>query len=86
MSAVLKSVDGNKTNGAKASIEAGLPYVATVTLQGASDLLFHRRNTEAVDEKAKAAKGSKAKKTDDVESYVWRNDDGELCVPGEYHA
>ena len=84
MSAVLKSVDGNKTNGAKASIEAGLPYVATVTLQGASDLLFHRWNTEAVDEKAKAAKGSKAKKTDDVESYVWRNDNGELCVPGEY--
>lgn len=84
MSAVLKTVDGNKTNGAKSTIEAGMPYVAIVSLQGASDLLFHRWNTEAVDEKAKAAKGSKAKKTDDVESYVWRNEAGELCIPGEY--
>jgi hypothetical protein len=31
-----------------------------------------------------AAKGSKAKKTDDVESYVYRTDDGELAIPGEY--
>ena len=47
-------------------------------------MLFHRWNCEAVDTKAKAAKNSKAKKTDDIESYVWRNDAGELCLPGEY--
>ena len=47
-------------------------------------MLFHRWNCEAVDEKAKAAKGSKIKKTDDLESYVYRNDDGFLCLPGEY--
>jgi hypothetical protein len=45
---------------------------------------MHRWNNEAVDEKAKAAKNSRAKKTDDVESYVYRNDDGMLCLPGEY--
>jgi hypothetical protein len=37
-----------------------------------------------VDAKSKAAKNSKAKKEDDIESYVWRNDKNELCIPGEY--
>lgn len=72
------------TNGGKNTIEASQPYVVSVTLEGTADLLFHRWNPDAVDEKAKAAKGSKAKKSDDIESYVYRNDDGELCVPGEY--
>lgn len=72
------------TNGAERIIEAGMPYVATVTITGSADFLFHRWNCEAVDEKAKAAKGSKAKKSDDVESYVYRNEAGELCIPGEY--
>jgi hypothetical protein len=39
---------------------------------------------EAVAEKAAAAKGSRAKKSDDVESYVYRDADGNLCIPGEY--
>ena len=34
--------------------------------------------------KAKAAKGSKAKKEDDWESYLYRNDQGAICIPGEY--
>lgn len=72
------------TNGGKKAIEDGLPYAINVSIQGSSDLLFHRWNCESVDAKAKAAKNSKAKKEDDVESYVWRNTDGELCVPGEY--
>lgn len=72
------------TNGAEDIIAAGLPYQATVTIQGSSDFLFHRWNNEAVEAKAKAAKGSKAKKSDDIESYVYRNDAGELAIPGEY--
>lgn len=72
------------TNGASATIDASQPYVVRATCVGVADLLFHRWNVEGVDAKAKAAKGSKAKKTDDVESYVYRNDDGDLCVPGEY--
>lgn len=72
------------TNGGAATIEAGAPYRASVTIQGAADLLLHRWNCEAVASKAAAAKNSKAKKTDAVESYVYRNEDGEICLPGEY--
>ena len=72
------------TNGAIETIELSQPYTATFTLKGTSDLLFHRWNCEAVEAKGKAAKGSKAKKTDDIESYVFRNDAKELCIPGEY--
>ena len=82
--AALKVVDDNKTNGGKDSIDASLPYAVAVGLAGSSDMLFHRWNCEAVDTKSKAAKNSKAKKTDDVESYVWRNEAGEICIPGEY--
>ncbi|RTG97845.1 hypothetical protein [Thermus scotoductus] len=49
-----------------------------------ADLLFHRWNTEAVEEKAKAPKGSKAKRQDDLETYVWRDENGYLALPGEY--
>lgn len=84
MARALKVINADVTNGGKQAIEDGAPYAAHVALQGTADMLFHRWNCEAVDEKAKAAKNSKAKKTDDIESYVWRNDTGELCVPGEY--
>ena len=72
------------TNGGKTTIEASSPYIAAVTLVGTADMLFHRWNPEAVEEKAKAAKGSKAKKEDDVESYLYRDDAGHICLPGEY--
>lgn len=72
------------TNGGAATIEAGMPYRVAVQLTGTADLLFHRWNSQAVDEKSKAAKNSKAKKTDDIESYVYRNAASELCIPGEY--
>lgn len=72
------------TNGAVHAIAASQPYTATVLLKGTADLLFHRWNCEAVEEKANAAKGSKAKKSDDVESYVYRDDSGFICLPGEY--
>lgn len=72
------------TNGGRETIEASLPYTVTVALEGAADLLFHRWNAESVTAKGNAAKGSKAKKSDDIESYVYRNDSGEICIPGEY--
>jgi hypothetical protein len=72
------------TNGAIATLQASEPYVVTTTIQGTADMLFHRWNCEAVEAKAAAAKGSKAKKSDDLESYVYRNDDNFLCLPGEY--
>lgn len=60
------------------------PYMAEVTIQGVAPYLFHRYNVESVESKSKAAKGSKEKKSDDVESYVWRDDTGQLCIPGEH--
>lgn len=85
MSAVLKSINVNeKTNGGKSAIESGEPYAVALTITGSSDLLFHRWNCEAVDAKAKAAKNSKAKKSDDTESYLWRDEAGNVCIPGEY--
>lgn len=72
------------TNGAENGIEMQMPYRAQVTIQGVCPILFHRWNCESVESKANAKKGSKEKKTDDVESYVYRNEDGEICIPGEY--
>jgi hypothetical protein len=81
----IRNIGGDvPTNSAKTTIEAGIPYTARVTIRGAADLLLHRYQPEAVEEKAKAAKGSKAKKSDDLESYVYRDHDGILAVPGEY--
>lgn len=65
-------------------IQYAEPARVRVTLEGSSALLFHRWSVESVAEKASAAKNSRAKKTDNVESYVWRNDARELCIPGEY--
>ncbi len=74
----------NTSNDAADTIESGIPYLVDVELVGVSNFLFHRWSCDDVAAKSKAAKGSKAKKSDNVESYVYRNDDGELCVPGEY--
>jgi len=60
------------------------PYAVSFTIEGVVPILFHRWSVEAVAEKAAAAKGSKSKKTDNVESYVYRNAENELCIPGEY--
>jgi hypothetical protein len=76
--------DSTPSNGGKSAIETEIPYVAEVTIQGMADFLYHRWNCDAVAEKAAAKKGSAAKKSDDLESYVYRNDDKELCIPGEY--
>ena len=79
------AIGGNvPTNGAEDAISASEPYVVLVAIEGAADILFHRWNADAVDAKAGAAKGSKAKKTDDIESYVYRTDDGQIAIPGEY--
>lgn len=60
------------------------PYIAEVELTGSSPILFHRWSCDDVETKANAAKNSKVKKTDNIESYLYRNEQGEICVPGEY--
>lgn len=72
------------SNDAAEDIAMGEPYQVEVTLVGVAPFLFHRWSCDGVAEKAKAAKGSKAKKSDNVESYVYRDDDGMLAIPGEY--
>lgn len=72
------------TNGATSGIEVQQPYRVLVELKGICPILFHRWNCESVESKSKAKKGSTEKKTDDTESYVYRNDAKEICIPGEY--
>jgi hypothetical protein len=74
----------NVSNDGANDIASGEPYVVEAEIVGTAALLFHAWSVDAVAEKAAAKKGSKAKKSDNVESYVYRNEDGILCVPGEY--
>lgn len=81
---VVKLDSKQVSNAGEDDIEFSYPYIASVTIAGISSMLFHRWNCDAVGVKAAAAKGSKAKKTDNIESYVYRNEDGEISIPGEY--
>lgn len=72
------------SNDAAETITLATPYVVNVKVTGTVALLFHRWSCDSVEAKAKAAKGSAAKKTDDVESYVWRTEEGVIGIPGEY--
>jgi hypothetical protein len=75
---------GPVSNDAEPDIDITAPYVATVDITGTATILFHRWSNEAVAEKAAAKKGSAAKKSDNVESYVYRNVDKHICLPGRY--
>ena len=72
------------SNDAMEDIDTTRPYVVEVGIEGSAAFLFHRWSVEAVAEKAAAAKGSKSKKTDNLESYVYRTAEGNLAIPGEY--
>ena len=84
MNAIVRLTDDKTTNGAKGQIAQSEPWHCDVSVTGAADLLLHRWNNEAVAQKAAARKGSAQKKSDDLESYVYRDTDGKLAVPGEY--
>lgn len=81
---VKEKINAEVSDGGEFVISATNPYTISFSLMGASDLLFHRWNCEAVEAKSKAAKNSKGKKSDNIESYVWRNEENMLCIPGEY--
>lgn len=72
------------SNDGAAAVEITKPYVVEVTVEGTAALLFHRWSCDDVEAKAKSAKGSAAKKSDNVESYIWRDDQNRICLPGEY--
>lgn len=72
------------TNGGENGVAAQMPYRVAVEITGVCPLLLHAWNCESVDSKSKAKKGSAEKKSDDTESYVMRNAEGEICLPGTY--
>jgi hypothetical protein len=72
------------SNGGAPAIDTELPYMITAKLVGTTDMLLHSWNVESIDEKSKAKKGSTTKKTDNIESYVRRDDEGFIRVPSEY--
>jgi len=74
----------NVSNDAESTIGMELPFTVHVKIQGTSPFLFHRWSNEQVAAQSAAKKNSKMKKTDNVESYVFRNDANELCIPSEY--
>lgn len=71
-------------NGENDLITNGQPYLVDVKIQGVADFLFHRWNCEEIELKAAAPKNSKMKKSDNLESYVYRDSRGYLSCPGEY--
>lgn len=71
-------------NGVENSVKFETPYVVNVEIIGACPLIFHRWSNEGVAAKAAAKKGSKEKKSDNVEEFVYRDEDGHICLPGEY--
>ena len=75
---------GPHSNDGSAVALASAPYQVTFTIRGVADLLFHKWSNEDVEAKSKAKRGSAVKKTDNLEAYVWRDDDGMVCLPGIY--
>ena len=72
------------SNEGEVAILTEAPYAVEVEVTGSAPLLFHRWSVDDVAAKAAAKKGSKAKKEDNLESYVYRDENGELSIPGEY--
>lgn len=69
------------SNGAKNLIELSQPYRAKIQVVGTAKMLLHCWNNEAIAEKAAAKKGSDTKKTDNIESYVLRDEKGRIVMP-----
>jgi hypothetical protein len=75
---------GSPSNDGAFQIEQGVPYTGTFEVVGVAPFLFHRWSVEDVEAKGKAAKGSRGKKEDNLEAYVYRDTDGRLAIPNEY--
>jgi hypothetical protein len=66
-------------NGHLAAFDAS--YAVEVVIVGTAPILFRRYDDASVQRKAKAAKNSESRKSDDVETYVYRTEDGEIGIP-----
>jgi len=79
-----KATNVNEPNAPSELTELQKPYYINIRIQGTVPFLFHRWNTEEVELKSNAQKNSKIKKTDNLESYVFRHPNGNLAIPGLY--
>jgi len=70
------------SNDAEQIYELERPWAAELTITGTAPLLFHRYSVEEVAAKSNAKKGSAAKKTDNLEASVYRDDAGFICAQG----
>jgi hypothetical protein len=80
---MLEVLGGKITNDGADDIATEQPYRVSVEITGSADMLFHMWSNEAVAEKSKAKKNSAAKKTDNVESYIYRLNNKNLGLPGD---
>jgi len=71
-------------NGIENPVVTEKPYIVQIEIMGSCPIIFHKWSCEDVASKALAKKGSKEKKTDNVESFIYRDEDGHVCLPGEY--
>jgi hypothetical protein len=75
---------GPNSNDGEPAVLLTAPYRVSFTIRGSADLLFHRWSNEDVAAKATAKRGSAVKKTDNLEAYVIRDDDGMVCLEARY--
>lgn len=79
-----ESIDTKTEAGVEARFEHDQPYKARVTIEGTAPLLCHRYDCDEVEAKALAPKGSKGKKSDNVESYLYRvPETNEVGIPAK---
>lgn len=79
-----KEVLSNVSSGGNGAIGMQVPFMVEIDIKGSCPILFHRWNCESVKEKSEAKKGSKIRKTDDIESYIYRDENKNICLPTEY--
>lgn len=71
-------------NGIENPVQIDTPFIVNIEIVGNCPIIFHKWSCEDVASKSAAKKGSKEKKTDNVESFIYRDEDGDICIPGEY--
>jgi hypothetical protein len=80
----MKQLEATALNGVENNVKFETPYSVEIEVTGASAILFHKWDCEVIQGKADARKGSKEKKTDNLESFIYRNEEGYISLPGEY--
>lgn len=74
----------NPSNDAIRLIAMQEPYTVNFTIEGVSPIIFHRYSVEQNRIKEGSGKNSPLRKTDDLESMIWRNEKKQICLPGQY--